>query len=112
MLSRAICRTAALQRVSMRPVVRALDQAPPTTLAVRARGQDTLRPGQIMEADPRVILIAGSLLCLGGSLGSVYVALTHDPNNKKERGTMQIGEYIAGASVVGALCIGIMIMRK
>ncbi|CAE7703501.1 unnamed protein product [Symbiodinium pilosum] len=65
-----------------------------------------------MMADARVFLVAGALLCFGGSLVSVYVAVTHDPNRKEDRALLKRGEYLAGGSVVGALVMMYLIMRR
>lgn len=70
------------------------------------------QPMEPLMADARVFLIAGALLCFGGSLYSVYVAVTHDPNKKEDRPILKRGEYMAGASIVGALVMTYVIMRR
>mmetsp|Transcript_16480 Transcript_16480/g.28852 ORF Transcript_16480/g.28852 Transcript_16480/m.28852 type:complete len:132 (+) Transcript_16480:60-455(+) len=72
-----------------------------------------LKPAEpIMAADSRVALIGGALLCFGGSLLSVYVAVTHDPNKKEDRWYLKRGEFLSGASVVGALTMMYLVMRR
>uniref|UniRef100_A0A7S0FRQ0 Uncharacterized protein n=1 Tax=Pyrodinium bahamense TaxID=73915 RepID=A0A7S0FRQ0_9DINO len=66
---------------------------------------------RLMQADARVLLVCGALLCLGGSITAVYVAVTHDPNRKEDRPALRRGEYIAGASVVGACALVIITLR-
>eukprot|EP00930_Biecheleria_cincta_P029799 TRINITY_DN20681_c0_g1_i1.p1 TRINITY_DN20681_c0_g1~~TRINITY_DN20681_c0_g1_i1.p1 ORF type:complete len:164 (+),score=17.41 TRINITY_DN20681_c0_g1_i1:64-492(+) len=63
-------------------------------------------------ADARVLLVVGALCCFAGSLASVYVAVTHDPNRKEDRPILKRGEYLAGASVVGALGMMYVIMKR
>mmetsp|Transcript_45920 Transcript_45920/g.146639 ORF Transcript_45920/g.146639 Transcript_45920/m.146639 type:complete len:124 (-) Transcript_45920:75-446(-) len=65
----------------------------------------------VMRADARVLLVFGALLCLGGSITAVYVAVTNDPNRKEDRPALRRGEYIAGASVVGACALVILTLR-
>mmetsp|Transcript_64351 Transcript_64351/g.162003 ORF Transcript_64351/g.162003 Transcript_64351/m.162003 type:complete len:150 (+) Transcript_64351:54-503(+) len=81
-------------------------------VAAAAIAQPSCSSPLVMQADARVLLVCGALLCLGGSLTSVYVAVTHDPNRKADRPAMQLGEYVAGASVVGACALVFIIMRK
>ncbi|CAK9064000.1 Hypothetical protein SCF082_LOCUS33042 [Durusdinium trenchii] len=69
-------------------------------------------PIEPLMADARIFLIAGALLCFGGSLYSVYVAVTHDPNRKEDRPILKRGEYIGGASIVGALVMTYVILRR
>ena len=77
-----------------------------------------------------MLLIAGALVCFGGSLISVYVrspatqpdrhslwarssdlqvAVTHDPNRKEDRTALKRGEYLAGGSVVEASVIDVIV---
>mmetsp|Transcript_23344 Transcript_23344/g.48605 ORF Transcript_23344/g.48605 Transcript_23344/m.48605 type:complete len:141 (-) Transcript_23344:116-538(-) len=65
----------------------------------------------LMQADARVVLVCDALLCFGGSLAAAYVAVTHDPNRKEDRPALRRGEYIAGASVVGAVALVILTLR-
>mmetsp|Transcript_147 Transcript_147/g.268 ORF Transcript_147/g.268 Transcript_147/m.268 type:complete len:152 (-) Transcript_147:134-589(-) len=66
---------------------------------------------RLMQADARVVLVCGALLCFAGSLTAVYVAVTHDPNRKEDRPALRRGEYIAGASVVGACALVVITLR-
>ncbi|CAE8582580.1 unnamed protein product, partial [Polarella glacialis] len=65
-----------------------------------------------MVADARVLLVAGAVTCFMGSLASVYVAFTHDPNRKEDKTALKYGEYMAGGSVVGSVFVFWLIMRK
>mmetsp|Transcript_9956 Transcript_9956/g.17901 ORF Transcript_9956/g.17901 Transcript_9956/m.17901 type:complete len:133 (+) Transcript_9956:71-469(+) len=66
----------------------------------------------IVEADMRVVLVGGALLCLSGSMIAVYIAFTKSPNDREQRVWFKRGEYIAGATVAGALGILYVITRK
>ncbi|CAK0871846.1 unnamed protein product, partial [Prorocentrum cordatum] len=66
---------------------------------------------ELVLADTRVLLVCGALACFVGSVTAVYVALTHDPNRKEDRPLWRRGEYLAGASVVGALAMAVIAQR-
>mmetsp|Transcript_58652 Transcript_58652/g.136932 ORF Transcript_58652/g.136932 Transcript_58652/m.136932 type:complete len:135 (-) Transcript_58652:142-546(-) len=66
----------------------------------------------IAQADMRVVLVSGALMCLAGSLLSVYIAFSRDPNSKQDRVWFKRGEYVAGATLAGAVAIAIVITRK
>mmetsp|Transcript_25985 Transcript_25985/g.45253 ORF Transcript_25985/g.45253 Transcript_25985/m.45253 type:complete len:138 (+) Transcript_25985:64-477(+) len=65
-----------------------------------------------LEADSRILLVGGALACFFGSITAVYVAVSHDPNKKEDRPILKRGEYIAGASVVGAITLVFVATRS
>ncbi|CAJ1364780.1 unnamed protein product [Effrenium voratum] len=101
---------------SLRPASTDSAGDPPAHSAPRAshdaHAERAPRSDQPMMADARVMLVAGALLCFGGSMYSVYVAVTHDPNRKEDRPMLKRGEYMAGGSVVGALVMMYLLMRR
>eukprot|EP00929_Paragymnodinium_shiwhaense_P044612 TRINITY_DN22863_c0_g1_i1.p1 TRINITY_DN22863_c0_g1~~TRINITY_DN22863_c0_g1_i1.p1 ORF type:complete len:125 (-),score=12.62 TRINITY_DN22863_c0_g1_i1:53-427(-) len=84
----------------------------PLHLEARRRRPTELACGHDMEADSRIVLVGAALCCFFGSILSVYVAVTHDPNNKEDRPNLKKGEYLAGASVVGACALMYITMKS
>merc|ERR1712194_490859 len=87
-----------------------LGSAASSTAGPRPCSQVGRQQYEPMTADAKVALVGGALLIFGGSITSVYVALTHDPNRKDDRAGLRRGEYIAGASVIGAVGLVIFAM--
>mmetsp|Transcript_43084 Transcript_43084/g.119164 ORF Transcript_43084/g.119164 Transcript_43084/m.119164 type:complete len:126 (-) Transcript_43084:85-462(-) len=108
-----IARSAAISTVAARAAQAPARRAPIVDNdALCDAAQAPTPPSAVMEADARVLLIGGALLCLAGSITSVYVAVTHDPNKKEDRPMLKRGEYLAGASVVGACALVYVTLRR
>eukprot|EP00927_Polykrikos_kofoidii_P071678 TRINITY_DN67926_c0_g1_i1.p1 TRINITY_DN67926_c0_g1~~TRINITY_DN67926_c0_g1_i1.p1 ORF type:complete len:126 (+),score=23.90 TRINITY_DN67926_c0_g1_i1:147-524(+) len=96
---------------SVPAVARRSEIASPFAMTTPRIGEFASRP-LVAEADTKVLLVGGALLCLAGSIVSAYVAVTYDPNKKEDRAILKRGEYAAGASVVCACALMYITMRR